>query len=70
MFKVVVKTKKYRDIYSKYILEGIKLVDEISSGNNVPELIVYSEELLNKIAVFQVEKAKKRDTACYTVADV
>lgn len=44
------KTKKYRDIYSKYILEGIKLVDEISSGNNIPELIVYSEELLNKAA--------------------
>lgn len=42
------KTKKYRDIYSKYILEGIKLVDEVSSGNNIPELIVYSEELLNK----------------------
>ncbi len=31
---------------------------------------MFSEELLNKIAVFQVEKAKKRDTACYTVADV
>lgn len=44
------KTKKYRDIYSKYILEGIKLVDEVSSGNNIPELIVYSEELLNKTA--------------------
>lgn len=44
------KTKKYRDMYSKYILEGIKLVDEISSGNNNPELIVYSEELLNKAA--------------------
>ena len=44
------KTKKYRDIYSKYILEGIKLVDEVSSGNNIPELIVYSEELLNNAA--------------------
>ena len=31
---------------------------------------IFSEELLNKIATFQVEKAKKQDTACYTVADV
>ena len=30
----------------------------------------FSDKLLNKIAVFQVEKAKQRDTACYTVADV
>jgi hypothetical protein len=31
---------------------------------------IFSEELLNKIATFQVEKAKKQDTACYTAADV
>ena len=31
---------------------------------------IFSEELLNKIAAFQVEKAKEQDTACYTVADV
>ena len=37
-------------MYLKYILEGIKLVDEISSGNNIPELIVYSEELLENAA--------------------
>jgi ssDNA-binding Zn-finger/Zn-ribbon topoisomerase 1 len=30
----------------------------------------FSEELLNKIAIFQIEKAKQKDTACYTVADV
>ncbi len=31
---------------------------------------IFSDELLNKIATFQVEKAKKQDTACYKVADV
>lgn len=31
---------------------------------------VFSEELLNKIASFQVEKAKEQDTACYTVKDI
>jgi TrmH family RNA methyltransferase len=45
---VSLKNKKYRDLYSKYILEGIKLVDEISSGSNTPELIVYSKELLEQ----------------------
>lgn len=31
---------------------------------------IFSEELLNKIATFQVKKAKEQDIACYTVADV
>lgn len=44
------KEKKYREEYSKYILEGIKLVDELSSGENPPELIVYCEELLKTAA--------------------
>lgn len=30
----------------------------------------FSEELLNKIVAFQIEKAKQKDTSCYTVADV
>ncbi|MBR6689431.1 MAG: RNA methyltransferase [Clostridia bacterium] len=42
------KDKKYRDKYNKYILEGIKLVNEqISSGDNTLEFIVISRELLN-----------------------
>lgn len=42
------KNKKFRDKYNKYILEGIKLVDEhISSEDfNAPEFIVLSKELL------------------------
>lgn len=31
---------------------------------------IFSEKLLNQICNFQVEKAKRNDTACYTVADV
>ena len=42
------KNKKFRDKYNKYILEGIKLVDEyISSGGSVaPEFIVLSKQIL------------------------
>ena len=42
------KNKKFRDKYNKYILEGIKLVDEhiSSEGNFAPEFIVLSKELL------------------------
>jgi len=42
------KTKKFRDKYDKYILEGIKLVDEYISSEGVfaPEFIVLSKELL------------------------
>ena len=42
------KNKKFRDKYSKYILEGIKLVDEYISSEGVfaPEFIVLSKELL------------------------
>ena len=31
---------------------------------------IFSEKLLNQICNYQVEKAKRKDTACYTVADV
>lgn len=45
------KDKKYRDKFSKYILEGIKLVDEyISSVGNTPEFIVISKDILLKNA--------------------
>ena len=30
---------------------------------------IFSEELLNQIVAFQIEKAKQKDIACYTVAD-
>ena len=42
------KNKKYRDKYNKYILEGIKLVDEYisSEGVSAPEFIVLSKGLL------------------------
>ena len=39
------------------------LISEYSS-------VEYSQEILNKIAKFQLQKAKEKDTACYTVADV
>ena len=42
------KNKKYRDKYNKYILEGIKLVDEYisSEGAKTPEFIVLSKDIL------------------------
>ena len=42
------KNKKFRDKYSKYILEGIKLVDEhiSSEGVSASEFIVYCPEIL------------------------
>lgn len=42
------KNKKFRDKYNKYILEGIKLVDEYisSEGACAPEFIVYCKEIL------------------------
>lgn len=44
------KNKKFRDKYNKYILEGIKLVDEhiSSEGSSTPEFIVYCQEVLLK----------------------
>lgn len=43
------KEKKNRDKYGKFILEGIKLVDEyMSSVDNSPEFIVISSEILLK----------------------
>jgi len=46
------KNKKFRDKYNKYILEGIKLVDEYisSEGTNAPEFIVLSKDILLKNA--------------------
>lgn len=31
---------------------------------------IFSEEILNKIAAFQIEKAKEQDVACYTIKDI
>ena len=43
------KNKKYRNKYNKYVIEGIKLVEEIiNSEGNAPEFIVYSEDVLNR----------------------
>ncbi len=44
------QNKKYRNKYNKYVIEGIKMVEEIiNSEGNAPEFIVYSEEILKKI---------------------
>lgn len=41
--------KKYRNKYNKYVVEGIKMVEEIiNSEGYTPEFIVYSEEILEK----------------------
>ena len=42
------RNKKFRDKYNKYILEGIKLVDEYisSEGISAPEFIVICKEIL------------------------
>lgn len=42
------KNKKFRDKYNKYILEGIKLVDEYISSEGIltPEFIVLSKDIL------------------------
>lgn len=43
------KNKKYRNKYNKYVIEGIKLVEEIiNSEGKAPEFIVYSEDILSK----------------------
>lgn len=62
--------KKYRDIYSRYILEGKKLVNEISSGENIPELIVYCKELLNQSndGCILLERIKKTNTELLEVS--
>ena len=46
------KNKKFREKYNKYILEGIKLVDEYisSEGIDAPEFIVFAKQLLLKNA--------------------
>lgn len=46
------KNKKYREKYSKYVIEGVKLVGEmIDLGGILPsESIVYSKELLETVA--------------------
>ena len=41
--------KKYRNKYNKYVIEGIKMVEEIiNSEGYAPEFIVYSKDILNK----------------------
>lgn len=46
------KNKKYRNKYNKYVIEGIKLVEEIiNSEGNAPEFIVYSEEILKRTSL-------------------
>lgn len=46
------KSKKYRNKYNEYVIEGIKLVEEIiNSEGNAPEFIVYSEDILNKTSL-------------------
>ena len=43
------QNKKYRNKYNKYVIEGIKMVEEIiNSEGNAPEFIIYSEEILNR----------------------
>lgn len=43
------KNKKFRNKYNKYVIEGIKMVEEIiNSEGNAPEFIVYSEDILKR----------------------
>lgn len=59
------KEKKYREKYNKYILEGIKLIDEHISlrGQNPLEFVVLSKELLFRAqgGMELYEKIKKRE---------
>lgn len=46
------KNKKYRNKYNKYVIEGIKMVEEIiNSDGNAPEFVVYSMEILESIGI-------------------
>lgn len=46
------KNKKYRNKYNKYVIEGIKMVEEIiNSEGNAPEFVVYSAEILENIGM-------------------
>lgn len=57
------KNKKYRNKYNKYVIEGIKLVEEIiNSEGNAPEFIVYSKGILNKSSLGIEFLDKYKDT--------
>ena len=44
--------KKYRNKYNKYVIEGIKMVEEIiNSEGYAPEFIVYSKNILEKTTI-------------------
>lgn len=46
------KSKKYRNKYNKYVIEGIKMVEEIiNSEGSAPEFIVYSREILENVSI-------------------
>lgn len=65
------KNKKFRDKYNKYILEGIKLVDEHISSEceNAPEFIVLSKEiLLNNVGGEELYN-KVKDEDCLIEVD-
>lgn len=64
--------KKYRKQYSKYLLEGIKLIEEISSEGKHPELIIYSEDLLKSAAGGKklLEKIQKEQLKVVEIIEV
>ncbi len=67
------KNKKYRNKYNKYVIEGIKLVEEIiNSEGNAPEFIVYSEQLLKTtgLGIELLNKINKGDFSKYNVVAV
>ena len=46
------ESKKYRNKFNKYVIEGIKMVEEIiNSEGYAPEFIVYSKDILEKTTI-------------------
>ncbi len=46
------KNKKYRNKYNKYVIEGIKMVEEIINSEGIaPEFIIYSEDILKSTTI-------------------
>ena len=57
---VSLKDKKYREKYKMYIVEGLKLAEEIidSKGKTPFEFVIYSEEIVSKINGYESLREK------------
>ena len=69
------KDKKYRDLSNKYVIEGIKLVEESIIENAKIKKVIICEELLNLNNISReiteyISKSEKEDKAIYVTTNV